>query len=71
MGPLFRAATRHNTSCSDNKYNIKNHHFALHGVQRKIISVDNFFVFLRFFFFCFDVAICDIVHAVEATYDLP
>ena len=22
-GPLLRAATRHNTSCSDNKYNIK------------------------------------------------
>ena len=36
------------------------------AVQRRMISVHNFFVFLRFF--CFVVAICDLVHAVEATY---
>ena len=42
-----------------------------HGVQRRMISVDNFFVFLRFLFFCFVVAICDLVHAVKATYGLP
>ena len=29
-----------------------------------------FFVFLRLFF-CFVVAICDLVHAVEAMYGLP
>ena len=29
----------------------------------RMISVVNFFVFLRF---CFVVAICDLVHAVEA-----
>ena len=43
----------------------------LHGVQRRMISVDNFFVFFRSLFFCFVVAICDLVHAVEAMYDLP
>ena len=37
-----------------------------HGVQRRMISVDNFFVFLRLLFF----AICDLVHAVEAMYRL-
>ena len=42
-----------------------------HGVQRKMISVDIFFVFLKFIIFCFVVAICDLVHAVEATYGLP
>ena len=29
----------------------------MHGVQRRMISVDNFFVFLRLLFFCFVVAI--------------
>ena len=43
----------------------------MHGVQRRMISVDNFFVFLRFLFFCFVVAICDLVHPVGATYGLP
>ena len=42
-----------------------------HGVQGKMIAVDNFFVFFEIFIFCFVVAICDLVHAVEATYDLP
>ena len=41
------------------------------GVQRRMISVDNFFVFFRLLFFCFDVAICDLVHAVRAMYGLP
>ena len=43
----------------------------IHGVQRSMISVDNFFVFLRLLFFCFVVGICDLVHSVEATYGLP
>ena len=43
-----------------------------HGVQRRMISVGKFFVFLRLLFFiCFVVAICDLVHAVEAMYGLP
>ena len=41
-----------------------------HRVQRKMISVVNFFVFL-ISFFCFVVAICDLVHAVEVMYGLP
>ena len=39
-----------------------------HGVQRRMISVDNFFVFLRFF--CFVVAICDLVHDVKTIFHL-
>ena len=46
-------------------------HLRTHGVQRRMISVDNFFVFFRFIIFCFVVAICDLVHAVKAMYDLP
>ena len=42
-----------------------------HEVQRKMISVVNFFVFLRLLFFCFYVAICDLVHDVEAMYGCP
>ena len=41
-----------------------------HGVQRRMISVDNFFVFLRLLFFCFVVAICDLVHNVETIFHL-
>ena len=43
----------------------------VHGEQRRMISVDNLFFLLRLLFFCFVVAICDLLHAVEATYDLP
>ena len=42
-----------------------------HAVQHRMISGDNFLVFLRSLFFCCVVAICDLVHAVEATYSLP
>ena len=42
-----------------------------HWMQRRMISVVIFFVFLRLLFFCFVVAICDLVHAVEAMYCLP
>ena len=31
----------------------------------------NFFVFLKLSFFCFVVAMCDLVHAAEAMYGLP
>ena len=41
-----------------------------HGVQRRMISVDNFFVFLRLLFFCSVVAICDLVHDVETIFYL-
>ena len=37
----------------------------LHGVH--LISVDNFFIFFEIFIFCFVDAICDLVHAMEAT----
>ena len=40
-----------------------------HGVQCRMISVDIFFGVLRLF--CFVVAICDLVHAVEAMSSLP
>ena len=36
-----------------------------HRVQRRMISVDNFFVFFEIIIFCFVVAICDLVHDVE------
>ena len=42
-----------------------------HGVQPKMISVDNLFRIFEIIIFCFVVAICDLVHTVEATYDLP
>ena len=41
-----------------------------HGVQQRMISADNFFVFLRVFIFCFVVAICDLVHDVETIFHL-
>ena len=42
-----------------------------HGVQRMMISVDNFFRIFEIIMFCFDFTICDLVHAVEAAYGLP
>ena len=41
-----------------------------HGVQRKMISVDNFFVVLRLLFFCCVVAICDLVHDLITIFHL-
>ena len=40
------------------------------GVQRRMISVVNFFFFLKFLFSCFVVAICDLVHDVETIFHL-
>ena len=42
----------------------------IHGVQRRLISVDIFRIF-EIIIFCFVVAICDLVHAVEDMYSLP
>ena len=43
----------------------------MHGVQRRMISVVNFFRIFEIVIFCFVVAICDLVHTVEAMYGLP
>ena len=42
-----------------------------HGVQRRMISVDNLFRNFEIISFCFVVAICDLVHAVAAMHSLP
>ena len=42
----------------------------MHGVHRRMISVVTFCIF-EIISFCFVVAICDLVHAVEAMYGLP
>ena len=41
-----------------------------HGVQPRMISVDNFFVFFEIIIFCFVVAICGLVHDVETIFHL-
>ena len=44
-----------------------------HGVQRRMISVDNFFSYFRIFeiiMFCFVVATFDLVHDVETIFHL-
>ena len=41
-----------------------------HGVQRRMISVDNFFRIFEIIIFCFVVAICDLVHDVETIFHL-
>ena len=40
------------------------------SMQRRMISVDNFFVFLILLIFCFVVAICDLVHNVKTIFYL-
>ena len=42
----------------------------LHGVQHRMISVDNFFRIFEIIIFCFVVAICDLVHDVETIFHL-
>ena len=42
----------------------------LHGVQRRMMSVDNFFRIFEIISFCFVVAICDLVHNVETIFHL-
>ena len=41
-----------------------------HGVQHRMISVDNFFIFFKIIIFYFVVAICDLVHDVETIFHL-
>ena len=41
-----------------------------HGVQRRMISVDNFFRIFEIIIFCFVVALCDLVHDVETIFHL-
>ena len=41
------------------------------GVQRRMVLVVNFFIFLKFKLLCLVVAICDLVHDVEAIFHLP
>ena len=45
-------------------------HLIKHGVQRRMILVVNFFEFLKLLFFCFVVAIFDLVHDVVAIHSL-
>ena len=40
----------------------------LHGVQCRMISVDNFFRIFEIIIFCCVVAICDLVHDVETIF---
>ena len=41
-----------------------------HGVQSRIVLVDNFFHFFEINFFCFVFAVSDLVHDVEAIHGL-
>ena len=43
---------------------------SIHGVQRRMISVDNFFHIFEIIIFCFVVAICDLVQDVETIFHL-
>ena len=43
----------------------------VHGVQRRMISVDNCFRIFEIIIFCFVVSICDLVHAMKSMYSLP
>ena len=40
------------------------------GVQRRMVFVVSFFEFSKLLFFCFAVAICDLVHDVETMHGL-
>ena len=42
----------------------------MQGVQHRMVLVVNFFVFLKKKFSCFVVAICDLVHDVDAMHGL-
>ena len=42
-----------------------------HGMQRRMISVVNYFRIFDIIIFCFVVAVCDLVHDVESMYGLP
>ena len=42
------------------------YYYLYHGLQRRVISVVIFFRIFEIIIFSFVVAICDLVHAVEA-----
>ena len=42
----------------------------VHAVQRRMISVDNFFCIFEIIIFCCVVAICDLVHDVKTIFHL-
>ena len=42
----------------------------IHGMQRRMFSVDNFFRIFEIIFFCFVVTICDLMHDVETIFHL-
>ena len=54
--------------CSGKLLNYERLAQAKHGVQHRMISVDNFFIFFLIIIFCFVVAICDLVHDVETIF---
>ena len=54
-----------NKEFEDSMYNLH-----IEGVQRRRVLVVNFFVNFETKFFCFVVAICDLVHDVEAVFYL-
>ena len=68
--PMFLKANSLAAYSLNKPYGFVDYH-SIHGVQRRMISVDNFFRFFEIIIFCFVVAICDLVHAVEVTYGLP
>ena len=41
-----------------------------HGVQRRMISVDNCFHIFAIIIFCFVVALCDLVHDVKTLFHI-
>ena len=57
----------HKHSLRGYKYNHVQHK---HWVQHRMISVVNFFRIFEMIIFCFVVAICDLVHAVETMHGI-
>ena len=60
----YNVLSENATTCTDLPFCLK------HGVQRKMISVDNFFHIFEIIIFCFVVAICDLVHDVKTIFHL-
>ena len=65
---LFAFVSAH--SCNGTQRSRINTRLSKHGVQRRMISVDNFFRIFGIIIFCIVVAICDLVHVVETMYSL-
>ena len=45
-------------------------YWGMQGVQRRMILVVNFFVFLKLICFCFVVAVSNLVHDVEVVHGI-